>query len=203
VFNDDSLSLDLNRVTDTKLRAAILQDYEYRAETKYIRAKKIMDEIREIDELGRLAAGMAYDDGAAEEDSPEEYDVRGLGQKPKTPSALKKMAGVDKDSLNMRFKAAQEKRALLSSINSADGDELEAVNIFYLTLASAEYDQADTAEIVDETSLDAYEALDALAGTLQEKLPEGEKVLNGGVRAENGREDLEWTIDEEGNVVLC
>jgi hypothetical protein len=201
LFGDDSLSLDYNRVLDAKLRAMILQDPEYRRETRYIRAKKVMDDIHEIDELGRLAAGMCGDD--EEEIIEETYDVRGMRSPQRQTQKKKKISTADKDMLNMRFKAAQERRALLSGINKADGDELDAVNIFFVPLSREEFSRIETVEIFDERESDDAEAMAALAGSLKEKLPEGEQISNNRLKPGRSGEPPNLGFDEEGNVILC
>jgi hypothetical protein len=187
-FNDDTLTLDFNRITDTKLRAMILQDPLYRQETRFLRAHKIMDSIHEMDELGRIAASMY-------EGEEEEYDVRGGKQKKKRP------AGADKDMLNMRFKAAQERRALLSEINKSEGDELDAVNFFFIPVSREDFERLETVEIYEERDADDSGALDALAGSLKEKLPESGQVSD--IRPVRGSGAPQFTYDEEGRIVLC
>jgi hypothetical protein len=204
LFGEDSLSLDYNRVTDTKLRSMIMQDYTYRQETKFIRAKKIMDDIKEIDELSRLAAGMSEPEADAEEDAEEEpYDVRGTSKPKKQKPKQKKSVTADKDMLNMRFKAAQERRALLSDINKIDGDEMDAVNFFFVPISRDEFERLETTEIFEERAVDETEAMSALAGTLKEKLPESENVTKNQLRPENSPGAPAIDFDEEGNVFLC
>ena len=187
-FNDDTLSLDFNRVLDTKLRAMILQDPIYRQETRYLRAQKIMDAIHEMDELSRIAASM-YEDS-----TEEEYDVRGVKQKKKSVSA-------DKDMLTMRFKAAQERRSLLSEINKAEGDEGDAVNFFFVPISREEFDRLETVEVFEERDADESEAMEALTGSLKEKLPESSQAS--GIKPGRGTNAPQFTYDDEGNVVLC
>jgi hypothetical protein len=196
-FLDDGLSLDYNRVTDTKLRAMILQDREYRRETKYIRAKKIMDEIQEMDELNRIAAGMSNIDAEDEED---EYDVRGLNRGKKQK---KKPSIADKDMLNMRFKAAQERRTLIEGIAKTEGDEVDVVNLFFIPINGEEFARLGTTEVVQERDADEGGAMEALAGALKEKLPEGEKMTNTRLKPENTTGIPALGFDEEGNIISC
>ena len=199
LFGDDSLSLDYNRVTDTKLRSMILQDYEYRQETKFIRAKKIMDDIQEMTELGRLAAGMSelMPEADAEEDAEEEYDVRGTQKPAKQKPKQKKSVTADKDMLNMRFKAAQERRALLNDINKIDGDELDAVNFFFVPVSREEFERLGTVEISEETALDDAGTLRELAGALAEKLPESVSARHDDLP----EKQPEFVLDEDGMVI--
>jgi hypothetical protein len=194
-FGDDSLSLDFNRVLDTKLRALILQDYEYRTETKYLRAKKIMDDIKELDTLSSLAAGMYGD----EDEDDGEYDVRGSKKK----DAPRKPLSADKDTITMRLKAAQERRALLSEISGLGGDEADAVNIFCVHLTADDFEHIETIEITEESALDDGEVFDSLAGSLKEKLPESERADNAAIYAGRGSSKPEFMFDDEGNIVSC
>jgi hypothetical protein len=189
-FFDDGLSLDYNRVTETKLRSMILQDPEYRQETRYLYAKRIMDNIHEMDELSQLAAGMY-------EEEDEDYDVRGVKQKKKRP------ASADKDMITMRFRAAQERRELLSEVNKVNGDALDAINLFFIPITAEEFARLETVEIFEERDIDEREAMDALAGTLKEKLPEAENVTTNQIQPRHTGEPLKLGFDEEGNVILC
>jgi hypothetical protein len=193
-FYDDTLSLDYNKVTDTKVRAMILRDNGYRSETKFIRAKKIMDNIKEIDELGQLAAKLG---DSADKDT---YDVRGNGKK-------KKATSIDKDMLNMRFKAAQEKRELLSEINNQGADELDAVYIYSVFTTKDDLQSLETIEVFDGDG-DNEDILDELTGKKSEQIPVGSRVLNTHIQAGRSKgaadddgEEPDLIIDDNGDIV--
>jgi hypothetical protein len=114
---NDAMCLDYNRVSG-KLRALILDDEEYKQETRNIYAKQRLEELYEIDRLSRLALN---------EEEHEDDDPRSTGKK-KTSSA-------DKDMLTMRFKAAQMRRELIASLNEHSGaSERDSVNLLFVSV---------------------------------------------------------------------
>jgi hypothetical protein len=158
-----------------------------------------MDDIQEIDELSRLAAGMSETETEAEDDDTEEepYNVRGAQKPKKQKPKQKKSVTADKDMLNMRFKAAQERRALLNNINKIDGDELDAVNFFFVPVSQDEFERMRTVEISEETALDDASTLRELAGAMAESLPESVSMPRG----EPPEKQPEFILDEDGMVV--
>jgi hypothetical protein len=189
-FYDDTLSLDLNRITDSKVRAMILRDSEYQRETKYIRAEKTRRDIQDLDELVRLAADMGSD----------AYDPRDAKN-----GARQGKAATDKDTLNMRFKAAQEKRSLLKELADQGSDELDAMNMFFVPVAADELERMDTIEMFAGDG-DADSVLGDLAGQAQEKLPVGTKVNDTHIRANSRKGSDEapaFKVDSDGDIVLA
>jgi hypothetical protein len=188
-FYDDTLSLDLNRITDSKVRAMILRDSEYQRETKYIRAEKTRRDIQELDELVSLAAGMGSDT----------YDPRDAKN-----GAKQGKAATDKDTLNMRFKAAQEKRSLLKELADQGSDELDAMNMFFVPVTANELERMDTVEAFAGDG-DADSVLVDLAGQAQEKLPVGTKVNDTHVKTDSrpgGNAAIAFEVDSDGDIVL-
>jgi hypothetical protein len=152
---NDAMCLDYNKVSG-KLRALVLDDEEYKQETRNIYAKQRLDELYEIDNLAKLAL--------SEEEDGEESDPRSKGKK-------KKISGADKDMLNMRFKAAQMRRELIASLNEDSGaSERDAVNFMFVPIDEAEFRKLITVE-VNEGS-DSEDVLDELV-TKKEEMPEG------------------------------
>jgi hypothetical protein len=151
---NDAMCLDYNRVSG-KLRALVLDDGEYKQETRNIYAKQRLEELYEIDNLAKLALG-------GEEDG-EESDPRNKGKKKKT-------GGADKDMLNMRFKAAQMRRELVASLNEDNNaSERDAVNLMFVGMSREEIGKSARDEIYEG---DDDGALDELTNR-KEEAPEG------------------------------
>jgi hypothetical protein len=160
---NDAMCLDYNRVSG-KLRALVLDDAEYKQETRNIYARQRLEELYEIDSLAKLALN--------EDDGEDENDPRSRGKK-------KRVSGADKDMLNMRFKAAQMRRELVASLNEDGGaSERDAVNLLFVGLAREDIEKSIRDEVYEG---DADDALDELANR-KEKAPEGTsgKVRNAG-----------------------
>jgi hypothetical protein len=135
---NDRLTLDYNQVIG-KMRALVLDDSEYQKQTRSIRAKRIIDEAEELEELAALARGVAVD--GDDVDDPEKYDSRPGARKGKTASA-------DKDEINLRFKVAQERRIFLNlNANTEDADEAEALNLFFVPITREEAERLETVEV--------------------------------------------------------
>ena len=159
-LSNDGLALDYCMVADRKLRAMILNDEYYKAKTKNIYARQRLEEMQEVQYLARLAEnGDSGDD-----DDCDYYEPRD-GKK-----ESKKITGIDKDMINMRFKAAQMKRELRAELAIIKGDaERDTVNLMYLTITREEFEKLKTIEI-HQGSDDAD--IDALIGT-KEDVPVG------------------------------
>jgi hypothetical protein len=137
------------------MRAMVLEDRRYIQETRSIKAKRMLDEIAEIDHLADLASGKDADNDSR--------DPRSRGEKRKITTA-------DKDMLNMKFKAAQMRRELLNlSAATENAEEIDAINIFFVPVTSEEVLKMRTVEIY-EGSEDAD--MEDLMGT-KEEVPEG------------------------------
>jgi len=138
---NDGLALDYCKVSDRKLRAMILSDLEYQAETRNIYARLKFAEVEELEHLENLAAGGLIEDDDDEED--DYYEPRD-GEK----KAKKKVTSVDKDMLNMRFKAAQMKRELRAELSKLPGDnEQNTVNLMYVPITREEMEKLLTVEL--------------------------------------------------------
>jgi hypothetical protein len=170
---NDAMCLDYNKVSG-KLRALVLDDEEYKQETRNIYAKQRLEELHEIDNLAKLALN--------EDDGEEENDPRSRGKK-------KKVSGADKDMLNMRFKAAQMRRELIASLNEDSGaSERDAVNFMFVPIDEVEFRKLITVEVSEGS--DSEDVLDELV-TKKEEVPEG---TSGKVRSKGQDGPLE---DEE------
>jgi hypothetical protein len=159
---NDAMCLDYNRVSG-KLRALVLNDEEYRQETRNIYAKQRLEELQEVDSLAKLVLSK---------DDADEYDPRNIGKKKKT-------GGVDKDMLNMRIKAAQMRRELVASLNDeGNASERDAANFLYVGMTREEVAESARNELYGG---DADDALEALISP-KEEAPEGSagKIRNTG-----------------------
>jgi hypothetical protein len=130
---DDAACLDYNRVSG-KFRALVLDDEEYKQETRNICAKQRLEELRELDFIAKLALNNEENEGS---------DIRGLKKKKKANIA-------DKDMLNTRFKAAQMRRELIASLKEDSGvSERDAVNLLFVGMVREEVEKSLEAEIDD------------------------------------------------------
>jgi hypothetical protein len=172
---NDAMCLDYNRVSG-KLRALVLDDEEYKQETRNIYAKQRLEELYEIDSLAKLALN--------EEEDGEESDPRSKGKN-------KKISGADKDMLNMRFKAAQMRRELISAMNEDNNaSERDAVNLMFVGMSRKEIEKSAHDEIY-EGGDDG--ALDELTSP-KEEAPEG---TSGKVRLRGQDKPLEDEDDDD------
>lgn len=154
---NDGMCLDFNKVLG-KMRALVLDDAEYRQETRNIHARRQLKELREIDALGRLSKGGAEEDGRDADGS------RGRGRGRRQPAAA------DKDTIAMRLKAAQLRREIIASMNEDSSvSERDAVNFLYVAVTREEVDKSVGLELYEGSDDDA---LDELASP-KEEVPEG------------------------------
>jgi hypothetical protein len=162
-FTNDRLSLDFCRVTDKKIRAMVLADEEYRSETRNIYARQRLEEIEEIDRLARMASREDEEDGDTDAGDIESAD-------PRNGKKGKKKPVIDKDRLNMLFKAAQMRREIRADMSSSAQDvERDAVNLMWVGVSRGDIETSirdDIYEGDDEGSLD--ELIDR-----KEDVPEG------------------------------
>jgi len=171
-LSNDGLALDYCKVADKKLRALILNDEEYRAETKNIYAKQRLEEMEEVEYLASLAAN----DGMDDEDDDDHYAPRDGDKK------SKKITGADKDLINMRFRAAQMKRELRAELSKKEGDnERDAINFMFIPITRKEFEKLTTVEI-HQGSDDAD--FDALIGT-KEDVPSGSLQTKGKIKLQD------------------
>jgi hypothetical protein len=156
---NDAMCLDYNRVSG-KLRALVLDDEEYKQETRNIYARQRLEELNEIDVLAKLTTHErenGADEGAMEED-------------PRDRKTRKKGNVIDKDSLTMRFKAAQMRRELIASLNDNDNaSERDAVNFLFVAMTREEVDKNVRLELHEGSDDDALDELT----TPKEEAPEG------------------------------
>jgi hypothetical protein len=180
---NDAMCLDYNKVSG-KLRALVLDDEEYKQETRNIYAKQRLEELYEIDNLAKLALN--------EDDDDEKNDPRNRGKK-------RTVSGADKDMLNMRFKAAQMRRELIASLNEDSGaSERDAVNFMFVGMTREEIEKSARDEIYDG---DSDGALDELTSR-KEEAPEG---TSGKVRVSGRSKPLDdeefFEVLESGEIV--
>jgi hypothetical protein len=159
---NDAKCLDYNKVSG-RLRALVLDDEEYKQETRNISARQCLEELRELRDLTKP---VLNDD----KDGEDEYD-------PRSKWAKKKVSGADKDILGMRFKAAQMRRELIAAMNEDGGaSERDAVNFMFVGMPREEIEKSARNEIY---AGDSDGALDELTSR-KEEAPEG---TSGKVRA--------------------
>jgi hypothetical protein len=169
---NDAACLDYNRVAG-KLRAMVLDDEEYKQETRNIYAKQRLEELRELDNIARLTSF-----GEDDEDDGIDTDPRARGRKKKSVSA-------DKDALMMRFKAVQMRRELLTAMNEDNNaSERDAVNLMFVGMSREEIEKGARDEIYEG---DDDGALDELTNR-KEEAPEG---TSGKVRIKGQNKPLE------------
>jgi len=197
-LNNISWALDLCRVADERLRAMVLDDAEFKRETKSIYARQRLNEVEEIERLAGLAA-RAMEGGEGEE---EEAYVHPSERKNKKKE--KKSAAVDRDMLNMRFRAAQMKRELLAEMAAAAGDaEEDATHMLYVAVAREEFEKVVNFEIadgVDEADLDALVGVAEVISGISGKLRPKRKTAVAEEEDEEDEEDY-FDIGPNGEVV--
>jgi hypothetical protein len=184
------MCLDYNRVSG-RLRALVLDDEEYKQETRNIYARRQLEELREINNLMQL---VVDEGGDGEEDSQEANDPRNKGRRGK-----KKQGVVDKDSLAMRLKAAQIRRELIASMNEDNNaSERDAVNFLHIAMTREEVLRSVKNELYEGSDDDA---LDDLVSP-KEEAPEGSggKIRNSGRSTPLDDEDF-FEVLEDGRVV--
>jgi hypothetical protein len=151
---NDAMCLDYNRVSG-KLRALVLDDEEYKRETRNIYAKQQLEELRELDDLTKFSSN--------EEPDEDEYDPHDTGKK-------KKRSTADKDMVTMRFKAAQMRRELIAALNdNNNASERDAVNLLFVGMLREEIEKSAKDEIYEGGSDDALGDLT----NPKEEAPEG------------------------------
>jgi hypothetical protein len=187
---NDKTALDYNQVIG-KMRALVLDNDEYKKQTRSIRAKQIIDEAKELNELRALAQGLELQD-LLDEDDPESYDPR--------PSAKGVKGGKssdNKDEITLRFKIAQERRAFLGlDSRSEEIEESEALNLFFVPLTREELAALDTVE-VGEGSGDGRDALTETpdgGSDVEKRLKELE------ADALRGREEVVYVTNPDGTI---
>jgi hypothetical protein len=178
---DDTACLDFNKVSG-KLRAMVLDDAEYRQETRNIYAKQRLEELRELNNIANLTVLGDKDD----------TDPRARGRKEKSVNA-------DKDALAVRFKAAQMRRELLAAMKE-DGNvsERDATNMLFVNMSREEIEEVVKNELYEGDSDDALSEL----VSPKEEAPDGTsgKVRLKGQNRPLGDEDFFETLPN-GEVV--
>jgi hypothetical protein len=162
---NDAMCLDYNRVSG-KLRAMVLDDEEYKQETRNIYARQQLEELRKIDGLEKLALS-GDDDG-------DEIGPRGKGRK--------KPSGVDKDMLNIRKGIAQMKREIIAALDENNSaSERDATNLLFVGMAREEVERSAKNELyagnaddmLGELSNGKEEAPEGTSGKLRAKGQDG------------------------------
>jgi hypothetical protein len=149
---NDEMCLNYNKVSG-KLRALVLDDEEYEQETRNIYANRLLEELREIDAIAKLA----FDDEDEDEDDPRS-------------KRQKRTSCADKDRLNTRFKAAQMRRELIAAMNeNSRASERDMVNLIAANVTREELERNVRHELYEGSDDDA---LDELTNR-KEEAPEG------------------------------
>ena len=134
-LNNDTLALDFCKISDKRLRTMVLNDENYKKETKAIYARQRLGEIEELEYLSKLAVT---------EDDDEDDDFIHPGDKQRN----KGITSIDRDMLNIRFKAAQMRREYRSELASAAGDaERDTVNFLFIPVTREEQEKIISIEI--------------------------------------------------------
>jgi hypothetical protein len=155
---NDTVCLDYNRVSG-KLRTLVLNDEEYKKETRNIYAQQCLEELREINSFMK-------DPADGEEDG---YDPRSKGKK--------KVSGADKDMLAVRIRAVQMRRELIASLNENNSaSERDAANFMFVGMPREDVEKCAKDEIYEGEADGALEELTSP----KEEAPEG---TGGKVRA--------------------
>jgi hypothetical protein len=140
----DELCLNYNKVLG-KLRVMVLDDEEYKQETRNIYAKQKLEELQELGELMRSSP--------ADEDIPDEDDQE--ASDPRNRKRLKKKSpgGMDKETIAMRLKAVQLRRELIASLNEeSNTSERDSTNFLHVAVMREEIEKAAAHEIYDGNS---------------------------------------------------
>lgn len=187
-----SMALDINLVQG-KMRSIILKDERFIKETKAIKAKQYLEEIRQVNDIYNAATNMG---GAIEtEEGADGRDGGGMSDK--------QIIQARKEALNMQLKAAEMRRNLKSlTAESSEGKEEDAINFFFTALTEEEMRKIRQVEINEgtEDESDAFKAMkkeednDPAAKTLRRK--EQTKAVHGEVE-----EEPEPTILSDGTEV--
>jgi hypothetical protein len=187
---NNRMALDYCRVSG-KLRAMVLEDAEYKEETRNIYARQRLQEIEELDRLAALASGKSGE--------PEEEEF--IGPRGRNERSAKKKQGIDKDAIATQFRIAQMKRELLAELASDAGDvEKNAAYLLFVSTAREEFVRLEGIEVNEASSCD--EALQELTGT-KEAVPEG---TSGKMRTQGSktvlREDDFFDVDPVTGAVV-
>lgn len=188
-----SMALDINMVQG-KMRSIILKDERFVKETKAIKAKQYLDEIRQVNDIYSAATKM----GGAIDTGDEGSDGRDGGG-----MSDKQIIQARKEALSMQLKAAEMRRNLKSlTAESSEGKEEDAINFFFTALTEEEMRKIRQVEVNDgsEDESDAFKAMkkeednDPAAKTLRRK--EQTKAVHGEVE-----EEPEPTVLSDGTEV--
>lgn len=143
LLQSDVLALDFCGV-DGRMRSLILGDPYYLRESKKIKAQKFAEEIKEINSIAERIKRVG---SAAGNDDDNSRVSGGSGMDGKT----------EKSMIDLQMKAAMMRRSLLdlSTVNENDGDEMEALNVYFIPVTREEFEELKTIEIHQggETSL--------------------------------------------------
>ena len=142
-LQDDGLALDLNGVIG-KDRAIVLDNSDYRRETRKIRAKKYLDEINEIKDISDRLDKLEK----LEKENAEDYDIRGGGKKGKKGKNGEVISRKDfEDQVKIRMKVAEMRRELFFKKGDEENDEANALNIFFVSVTQEEFEKLETTEV--------------------------------------------------------
>ena len=141
---NQGMALDVCRVQG-KMRAMILRDSRFIAETRAIRAEKYLHELNEVEDIYEAASRLGDDDS--------DYDYSGRDNQ---DGRKKKGKTSDKDALAMQLKAAAMRRELMSLTAEDTGDNEEsAVNFFFTALTAEEMEHMKAIEVHHGSSSDS------------------------------------------------
>jgi hypothetical protein len=166
----DSVALNANGVVG-KMRVLILENTRYQRETRRLKARRTMDELKEVNELlaGIDAEPEADESEAASEevipDEDPDYDIRNKNSKKKSkkiPKEIEKVkkataksiksGGFDKSKIDTRLKLIQERREILNADGEEEEKTKESINIFFVAVTAEEFAAIETVEVSESTS---------------------------------------------------
>ena len=215
----DTTALDANGVLG-KQRVMIMEDERYQRETKIIRARKTIEDLREIEALTKEIEDEDEDeddlefdldeeeDGIGDLDEIESFDIRNRKKsekliekkrKEKAKTASEKPKKVfDKAKMDMRLKLIAQRREVLSSVKNEEEKEGDALNIFFIPVTREEFEKIGTVEVSTgvSTKANAFDTTeeDEIAKKLKKK-----KEENG---LTDGGSAFHYEEDENGDMIL-
>ena len=177
---NDSMALDFCGITG-KDRKLILNDSDFIRESRKIKAKKYIEEIKDINDLVKSLGRTGSDDNARFSDGDED------------PTKI----------INLKMKVGTLRREILSlTSNDKENEESESLNIFFIDISREEFEKMMNVEIHDGDSdahLTGDESKEA-PGVSTAKIKEDKKQRNS-IPVELARNTIEFT-DEHGDKVI-
>lgn len=177
---NDSMALDFCGITG-KDRKLILNDSEFIKESKKIKAKKYIEEIKDINDIVKSLGRTGSDENARFSEGDED------------PTKI----------INLKMKVGTLRREILSlTANDKESGEAESLNIFFIDVSREEFEKMMNVEIHDgdtDAHLTGDESKDAPVVSAT-RLKEDNKQRNS-IPVELARNTIEFT-DANGDKVI-